>query len=123
MTDDELINGFESGTLASSAFGHREHVRVAWLYLARHGRVEAERKMLDGLRAFATRVGKPDKFDGPLTIAWVAAIATAAADTEPRTFEDLIRARPDLLRAVLPPDPTAARPAETGAREHGSPTL
>ena len=98
MTDDDLIEGFETGTLPPAAFGHREHVQLAWVYLRRHGRAEAERRMLHGLRVFARRAGKPEKFDAPLTRAWVAAIAdAAAAQTAPYSFEDLVRARPDLL--------------------------
>ena len=63
MTHDELIAGFEGGTIAPGAFGHREHLRLAWLYLQRHGRPEAERRLLDGLRALAARGGQPDKFN------------------------------------------------------------
>jgi hypothetical protein len=100
MTDDDLIEEFEAGTLPPAAFGHREHVQLAWVYLRRHGRGEAERRMLHGLRAFASRAGKPEKFDAPLTRAWVAAIADAAAvQTAPHSFEDLVRARPDLLES------------------------
>ena len=96
MNDEELIASFELGTLAPMAFGHREHVRVAWIYLTRYEPAEAERRMLTGLRAFATRAGKPDKFDGPLTRAWMAAIADATR-AQPASFDELVSARPDLL--------------------------
>ena len=97
MTDEELIEGFEDQTLAPERFRHREHVRLTWLLLARYGREETGRRMLDGLRAFAVRAGKPEKFDAPLTRAWVAAIADAAAETEASTFESLVALRPELL--------------------------
>jgi hypothetical protein len=97
MTDHEIVEAFEQGTLVPAAFTHREHVRVAWIYLTRHGRAAAEQRMLAGLRAFAARAGKPEKFDGPLTRAWVAAIAEATASCGATTFADLVRARPDLL--------------------------
>jgi hypothetical protein len=98
MKDDELVDGFERGTLEPGAFGHREHVRVAWVYLTRHGRDEAARRMLDGLRAFAARAGKPSKFDAPLTLAWMAAIDEARQATPAAaTFEQLVTARPALL--------------------------
>src|SRR5947209_18314427 len=36
MTDDELCASFDSATLAKESFHHREHLRVAFLYLSRH---------------------------------------------------------------------------------------
>ncbi len=97
MTDDDMVDAFEAGTLPAGAFGHREHVRVALWYIMRHGRDEAERRLLEGLRAFALRAGKPDKFDGAQTRAWVTAIAEATAASGAATIADLVRARPDLL--------------------------
>jgi hypothetical protein len=95
MDDLELIQAFESGTLPPGEFRHRDHVRLTWLYLERHGRDEAERRLLAGLRAFAARAGKPRKFDGPLTRAWVAAIDGARAGCA--SFEELAARRPELL--------------------------
>ena len=99
MTDEELMQGFEDGSLAPAAFGHREHVRLTWLYLARLGRDGAERRLLAGLRAFAIRAGRPEKFSAALTLAWIDLIATAARDGA-ASFEELIGRRPDLLDAA-----------------------
>jgi N-formylglutamate deformylase len=98
MTHDELIAGFEAGTILPGAFGHREHVRLAWLYLRRHGRAGAEERLLAGLRAFAAAAGKPDRFNAALTLAWVARV-DAAATALPRdhAFDDLLLACPELL--------------------------
>ena len=104
MTDAELFEGFEAGTLPADRFGHREHVRLAWLYLRRVGRDDAERKLLDGLRWVAARAGTPDKFDAALTRAWVAVLDGAVAAVGPTaTFDVLVEARPDLL------DPASVR--------------
>jgi hypothetical protein len=98
MTDDELIAGFEAGTIPHGAFGHAEHVRLAWLYLGRHGRAGAEQRLLAGLRAFAAAAGKPDKFNAPLTLAWVARIDEVAATLAPdHSFDDLLLHHPELL--------------------------
>jgi hypothetical protein len=109
MTNDELIGGFERGTLSPGSFHHREHVRLTWLYLARHGRAETERRLLAGLRDLAARAGKPDKFNSALTRAWVARIADAAASLGPdESFDELLARRPDLLggRQTLDPAQT-----------------
>ena len=98
MTHEELIAGFEAGTIAPGAFGHREHLRLAWLYLQRHGRPDAERRLLAGLRAFAAAADKPDKFDAELTLAWVARVDTAAAALPANhSFDDLLLHHPELL--------------------------
>ena len=97
MTDDELVRGFETGALPPGRFGHREHLRLAWCYLARFGREETERRLLAGLRAFAARAGKPDKFDAALTSAWVAMLTEASVQFDTPTFDGLIAARPELL--------------------------
>jgi hypothetical protein len=98
MTDEELVGEFETGLLAPERFGHREHLRLAWCYLTRFGREETERRLLEGLRAFAARAGKPDKFDAVLTSAWVGVLAEASAQLgSAATFDALIAARPDLL--------------------------
>ena len=98
MTDDQLLAGFEAGTLAPERFGHREHVRLAWCCLTRFGRAEAERRLLEGLRAFAARAGKPEKFDAALTSAWVASLAAVADALGPSAgFETLVAERPDVL--------------------------
>jgi hypothetical protein len=104
MTDHELAERFEDGTLPPQAFHHGEHVRVAWWYLARFDRAEADRRLQAGLRALATRAGKPEKFDAALTTAWVDLLADAATTLGPdATFEALAAARPDLL------DPASVR--------------
>ncbi len=70
----------------------------------RFGRDEAERRLLAGLRAFAARAGRPDKFDAALTTAWVTILADAKAALGPgATVETLAAARPDLL------DPASVR--------------
>ena len=104
MTDHELVEGFEGGTLPPQMFRHREHLRVAWWYLTRFGRAEADRRLQAGLRALAVRAGHPDKFDAALTTAWVEILAGAAAALgRGATFDALAAARPDLL------DPAAVR--------------
>jgi hypothetical protein len=100
MTDQELVDAFEAGTLPAAAFRHREHVRVTWAYLVRYGRADADRRLIDGLQAFALRAGRPGKFDAALTRAWVAAIdAVRLAYPDVRTFDGLAARRPDLLDA------------------------
>jgi hypothetical protein len=109
MTHDELTHAFERGTLDPALFRHREHLRVAWTLLARHGRREAERRMLDGITALAARAGRPEKVDPALTRAWMAALEDAARSADRgATFDDVLAAHPRLL------DRHAVQAARTG---------
>lgn len=49
MTDQELLLRFESATLGKGEFSHRDHVRVAWLYLK-------DRPLLEILDEFPRRL-------------------------------------------------------------------
>jgi hypothetical protein len=35
--DDVFLDAFERGALGTHGFGHRDHVRMAWLYIRRYG--------------------------------------------------------------------------------------
>ena len=96
MTDDELMAGFARDTLDPAGVGHREHVRLAWLYLQRYGRAETEQRLLTGLRALAARAGRPDRFSAPLTLAWIDRIDRARSALGTHSFADLLHQHPEL---------------------------
>ena len=75
MTDEELVGGFEAGSLAD--FPHEQHVRLTLIYLCRHGHAETLRKLSDGLLRFATAKGHPEKFNVTMTRAWIDLIDAA----------------------------------------------
>jgi hypothetical protein len=95
LTDDELVAGFEAGSLAD--FPHAAHVRLTLVYLARHGRDEALRRLMDGLRRFATVKGQPGKFHVTMTRAWLDLIDAARRRHPELPPAVLIEACPDLL--------------------------
>jgi hypothetical protein len=96
MTDNELIEGFETASLP--AFPHGDHVRLTILYLARHGRDETQRRLFDGLRRFAAAKGVPEKFHVTMTIAWLDLVDDARRrHPEVRDPRALVVACPELL--------------------------
>jgi hypothetical protein len=96
LTDDELVKGFEAGSLAD--FPHDEHVRLTILYLARHGRAETLRRLSEGLRRFATAKGHPEKFHVTMTRAWIDLIDAARfANPGVEDPAGLVAACPELL--------------------------
>lgn len=71
MTDNELLSGFESCTLANEAFHHQEHVRVAFLYLSRYSALEALQRFSTALVRFAAAHGKTTLYHETVTWAYI----------------------------------------------------
>jgi len=98
MTDHELLERFESATLAGECFHHAEHVRVAFLYLGRYPVLEALGRFSRGLKNFAAALGKPDRYHETITWAYLLLIHDRIGrHPELREWEDFARCNPDLL--------------------------
>jgi hypothetical protein len=80
MIDDEFLERFERCDL--DEFHHRDHVRLAWLYLRAGEWDDAVRRIRDGIRRFAVHHGASRKYHETITIAWLAVVA-AAIDASP----------------------------------------
>ena len=96
MTDDELIGYFEAAQEPPGGFHHREHVRVAWIYLRRDAMPVALDRFRAGLRRFAEAHGKPERYHETITTAYVLLIAERMQET-PASWETFAEAHPDLL--------------------------
>ena len=105
MTDDAaLLHGFEACTVLPAAFGHREHVRIAWLLLRAHPRFEdAAHRFCRGLRAFAAAHGKSTLYHETITWAYLALVheRMQAAQAGYDAFDAFAEAHPDLLAPGL----------------------
>ena len=104
LTDDELMRAFEATTLPAEMFHHRQHVRVAWLYVRRHGMPGAISAFSEALQRFALAKGAPNLFHVTITWAYLLVInerqqACAAAewDTFAALNEDLLAWKPSIL--------------------------
>jgi hypothetical protein len=102
LSDDELADRWESQDLGGSGVSHIDHVRVAWVLHRRHGRVEAEERLVRGTRKGCDHYGVPEKFDEELTRRWARAVSNAVADApELEGFQDFIARNPELRRGDL----------------------
>jgi hypothetical protein len=101
--DAELLRGFEACTLAPAAFGHREHVRVAWLLLRAHPRFEdAAQRFCAGLRAFAAAHGKASLYHETITWAYLALVHERMRAPPPcESFDAFAAEHPALLAPGL----------------------
>jgi hypothetical protein len=95
MDDAEFLRSFEDCTLPSSAFHHRDHVRLAWLYLQRCPPLEALARFTEGLKRFAAANGHPGLYHETITWAYLLLIRERLAEGE--TFEGFAARNPDLF--------------------------
>jgi len=71
VTDAQFLERFEGQTLSEAEFRHSDHVRLAWLYLRNLALPEAISTFSSGLKQFATRFGKPDRYHETITLAYL----------------------------------------------------
>jgi len=95
MTDRQLLEEFERGTL--QPFHHADHVHVAFAYLNRYPPAEALARFSRGLQHLASLHGKPNLYHETITWAYVCWIRQRMADRGPETWEAFRQANPDLL--------------------------
>ena len=98
LTDAEFIRAFEACELSNESFHHRDHIRLAWIYLQRYAELEAREHMAGAIRKFAAHHGKSDKYHETVTVAWLRLVANGIARMPPgSSFEQLTIAAPELL--------------------------
>ena len=71
MSDEEFLREFENCSLPGDAFHHTEHVRVAFLYLGRYGVLQAIERMSGALKQFASKNGRPERYNETVTWAFL----------------------------------------------------
>ena len=59
MTDNELLERFETCTLPNSAFHHEDHVKVAFLYLCKYPVLEALARFSTSLARLRLQMASP----------------------------------------------------------------
>ena len=102
MNDDELIVSFEECRLTPETFDHRSHLRVAWIYVSRHGRAVGGERMVTALKRFVAAVGAGPKYHETMTQAWLRLIDDAHRRTSATSFDQLLEQNPDLGDTALP---------------------
>lgn len=93
LSDLQILDGFRAGTLP--AFPHREHVRVAWLYLGEAPIESAVPAFCRDLRKFAAAKGAHGLFHA--TITWAFLILVNERRVAGETFEGFAERNADLF--------------------------
>jgi hypothetical protein len=82
-------------------FGHREHVRLTWLAVQRHGTAAAVELISEGIQKTARYAGAPQKYNATVSRAWVELTSHHMRELPGESFEQLIGRNPGLLDKKL----------------------
>lgn len=93
--DQALLACLREGRPPADGFGHRQHLRAAWLYLQAQDFESACKQFCKDLKAFATALGAPQMYHHTLSLAALHVLA-AHGNPEQDTFETLLQRWPVL---------------------------
>jgi len=103
MTDDEFLRTFLQGWPSGEKFGHREHLRAAWLVIERHGPEPAADIVGDRLRRMAAAQGQSVLYNETMTRFWIRLVAHIREAKGPLAgIDQAIEAAPLLMDKSLP---------------------
>jgi len=92
MDDDTFLQRFEQCQIAPDAWGHREHIKVAYIYLRRMPLDAAINRMRHGLRALQAAFQVPDALDRgyheTMTQSWMRLVDFTLQQFGPATSAD-----------------------------------
>ncbi len=101
--DDEFLRAFFALELPNSEFHHRDHLRLAWLAVRRHGGNAAEEVVTAGIQRFAEHYSHGPVYHDTITRFWVRLVAHAVSHRpEIVDFDEFLAAYPPLLDKSTP---------------------
>jgi len=102
-SDQGFVEAFENCTLPKEAFHHRDHIRLARLYLRQEDLAGAAGRIEASIRRFAAHLGISEKYHHTITLVWLRLVAAALRKgAGEETLEDLLERCPELLDPNLP---------------------
>lgn len=109
LSDAEFLAAFHACSLPPACFRHADHLRLAWLHLHQHPLEVAIGNVRNGIKAYATHLGRPEFYHETITMAWTRLVASHNEATfyeflrlnEPRLNGGLLHRfwSPELLRS------------------------
>lgn len=97
MTDEQLYDAFTSTELPADQFHHEQHVRVAWMFVCRHGMPAAIGEFTEAIKRFAAAKGAHGLYHETITWAFLLIIGERHAKQAVASWPEFAAANPDLL--------------------------
>lgn len=102
MSDRDFVDALETCTLPAELFDHREHVRLAWLYLREQPLLEALPRFIVSLQRYAGSLGASGKYHETITYAFLFLIhERMQRGRAEQTFEAFADGNGDLFGPIL----------------------
>jgi hypothetical protein len=101
VDDREFVSAFEACTLPPTEFHHRQHVRLAWLYLRDYPLLDALARFVEALKRFAAHHGASGKYHETITFAFLFLIHERMRRGSYETFAEFAAANGDLFGPLL----------------------
>lgn len=98
MTADQFVQQFKNCDLDPNKFRHRDHIRLAWLYLEKHSLLKACSEFKSDLQRFVSHFGFAEKYHETLTLAWLLLVYEGRASLGAgHTWADFEREKPEFF--------------------------
>jgi hypothetical protein len=101
VDDREFVSALESCTLPPASFRHRDHVRLAFLYLREEPLLGALERYAASLKRYAASLGQNGVYHETITWAFIFLIHERMQRRPASSFEDFAQAHPDLFTTIL----------------------
>src|ERR1700684_2157842 len=96
--DEEFLAALETCSLSAREFDHAAHVRAASLYSRSGDLASALAKISRAIKSFADSLGKPDRYNETITVAYLALIQqTLHVSGDGGDWEGFVQANQGLL--------------------------
>lgn len=97
QTDRDWLEAVNAGH-PPGPFGHREHLRLAWLAIETGDTIEsAAHKVSAAIRAIAAAHGAPQKYNQTVTVAWLLIVDHLRIATDGSGFDVMLASNPWLF--------------------------
>jgi hypothetical protein len=97
MNHQEFIDAFERCAVPNESFHHRDHVRLAWIYLRDLPLLEALGRFTTSLKRFAAASGRPELYHETITWAYLLLIHERMQRAQADDFETFAIENADLF--------------------------
>ena len=97
LSDQAFLMQFENQTLNPEHFKHVGHLRLTWLYLAKHDVETSVKLVSSGIKAYAESLGASTKFHVTITDAMVRIMARRVEQMKEKDWSQFLDENADLL--------------------------
>ena len=94
MNDEEFLKAFQDCTLEE--FHHKDHIRMAWLYLSKFGYELGSTKIVEGIKKFALAKNATTLYHETITQFWIRLVQHVIENYSAETFEEFFASFPPL---------------------------